>query len=74
MKNTETSDLWVVYRMSLHGKPTGGTAVCEQREWDAMERTHPGLHTLVQAGIPNEGEAERLARISPVDMSKPAVK
>ena len=53
---------WVVYRMTVHGKDSGMNAVCEQSEWDAMERAQPGYHTLVRAGIPSEGEAERLAR------------
>jgi len=57
---------WVVYRMTLHGKGSGVSAVCEQGEWEAMERDRPGYHTLVRAGITNEGEAERLAR-GPVD-------
>jgi hypothetical protein len=62
MKTTEKSLLWVVYRMTIHGKPGGASAVCEQVEWEAMERDRPGYHTLVRAGIANEGEAERLAR------------
>jgi hypothetical protein len=62
MRKTEPSMLWVVYRMTMHGKPSGRSAVCEQREWEAMERAQPGYHTLVVAGITNEGEAERLAR------------
>jgi hypothetical protein len=62
MKNS----LWVVYRMGSHGKFAGGNAVCEQREWDDMERAHPGSRTLIQAGIVSEGEAERVARTSPL--------
>ena len=63
---------WVVYRMTVHGKPTGMNAVCEQSEWEAMELAQPGYHTLILAGITNEGEAEKLARSSPlgVDTSK----
>ena len=53
---------WVVYKMTLHGKPVGVNAVCEQAEWDAMELSRPGYHQLIQSGIVNEGEAERLAR------------
>jgi hypothetical protein len=40
-----------------------------------MELAKPGFHTLVRAGITNEGEAERLARsieatsIKPVEQS-----
>jgi hypothetical protein len=67
MRNSEGSQLWVVYRMTVSNKPNGLVAVCEQHEWDAMERAQPGHHTLIQAGITNEGEAERLARSSSVD-------
>jgi hypothetical protein len=56
---------WVVYQMTIHGKASGMNAVCEQSEWDAMERAQPGHHTLVKSGITNDGEAERLARSSP---------
>jgi hypothetical protein len=48
--------------MTLHGKQGGVNAVCEQAEWDAMELSRPGYHQLIQSGIANEGEAERLAR------------
>ena len=65
MRNNEKSLLWVVYRMTIHGKPGGMNAVCQQSEWEAMERAQPSYHTLVQAGITNEGEAERLARSGP---------
>jgi hypothetical protein len=53
---------WVVYVMNLRGKTNGGRAVCEQSEWEEMERNQPGLHTLVREGIPTETEAESLAR------------
>ena len=53
---------WVVYQITIHGKESGMNAVCEQSEWDEMERAQPGHHKLIQAGITNEGEAERLAR------------
>jgi hypothetical protein len=67
MKKNDESVLWVVYRMTINGKPSQMNAVCEQNEWDAMESARPGYHTLVQAGIANEGEAERLARSTPPD-------
>jgi len=67
MRKTEQSVSWVVYRMTIHGKMSGMNAVCEQGEWDAMERAQPGYHTLVRAGIANEGEAEKLARSVPID-------
>src|SRR5262249_32629167 len=44
----------------------GRNAVCAQGEWDAMERANPGHHTLVKGGIATEGEAERLARSTPM--------
>jgi hypothetical protein len=61
MSQTEKSVVWVVYLMTLHNHQ-GMNAVCEQSEWDEMERARPGYHTLIRAGITNEGEAERLAR------------
>jgi hypothetical protein len=61
---------WVVYQVTIRGNPTGMNAVCEQREWEAMERAQPGQHKLIQAGIQNEGEAERLARGSSGDPVK----
>jgi hypothetical protein len=67
MKEAKGSLLWVVYRMTIHGKVSGMNAVCEQREWDAMELAQPGRHALIQAGITNEGEAERLARNAPTE-------
>ena len=71
MKNTKSMS-WVVYRMTIHGKTTSVmNAVCEQGEWDAMERNRPGHHTLILAGIANEGEAERLARSSPLPVIPP---
>jgi hypothetical protein len=70
MSTTDKTVSWVVYRMTIHGKPSGMSAVCEQGEWDAMEHARPGYHTLVLAGIPTEGEAERLARIGPVDVNR----
>jgi hypothetical protein len=64
MRKTQKVVAWVVYRMTIHGRRQDqvNNAVCEQGEWDAMESAQPGYHTLVRAGIPNEGEAERLAR------------
>jgi hypothetical protein len=53
--------------MTIRGKPSGMNAVCQQSEWEAMERAQPSYHTLVQAGITNEGEAERLARSGTLD-------
>jgi len=54
--------VWVVYRMTIRGKPDQGSAVCEQAEWDEMEAQRPGYHTLIRSGIGTEAEAEKLAR------------
>ena len=53
---------WAVYSFPMKGSPDGMRALCEQGEWEAMDRAKPGFYTLIQAGIANEGEAERLAR------------
>jgi len=58
----KTVGSWVVYQMPVKGKPEMMRAICEEGEWAAMERDRPGVFTLVQGGITNEGEAERLAR------------
>ena len=61
MRKPELAGPWVVYRMTVPGKPAVN-AVCEQAEWDALELADPGQHTLIRAGIASEPEAERLAR------------
>ena len=70
MKTAEQSTSWVVYLMTLHNLG-GMKAVCEQREWDEMERVRPGYHTLIRSGIANEAEAEKLARGTSGDPIKP---
>ena len=62
MRTTEVCHAWVVYRMTLHGNAVAGNVVCEQREWEALERARPGFHTLLHSGIKTEQEAEKLAR------------
>jgi hypothetical protein len=56
------SGLWVVYRMRDDKKADGRNVVCEQNEWDEMQRRRPGYYTLVRQGIASEAEADRLAR------------
>jgi hypothetical protein len=63
MRTKEKPVSWVVYQMTTRGKTVGVNAVCEQGEWEAIERAQPGYHTLIRSGIANEGEAERLARV-----------
>ena len=62
MRLTRHVESWVVYALTVRGQASGNNVVCEQSEWDALERENPGVHTLVRAGIANEGEAERHAR------------
>ncbi len=71
---TEKPTSWVVYRMTIHSQSYRVNAVCQQREWETMELARPGYYTLIQAGITSEGEAEQLARSTPVDRnpSQPA--
>jgi hypothetical protein len=59
---TQEIGSWVVYQMTLKGKPSTMNAICEQAEWDAMELDRPGHHVLIRKGITNEGQAEQLAR------------
>jgi hypothetical protein len=40
-------------------------AVCEQGEWEEMERVRPGYQNLIRSGIATETEAERYARSGP---------
>jgi hypothetical protein len=60
MRHT-SDELWVVYMKTLHNK-SALNAVCEQSEWNALEVTRPGYHTLIQAGIATESEADKIAR------------
>jgi len=62
MRKTEESVSWVVYLMTIRGNHPPMNAVCEQEEWNAMELVNPGRHKLIQSGIANESEAEKLAR------------
>lgn len=53
---------WCVYLMTVYNMPEGKKAVCDQREWEEMERARPGYHKLLHSGIATEGAAEQLAR------------
>lgn len=61
MRTQEPTE-WVVYKAAKDWHLGGQHAVCSQQEWDALELARPGVHALVREHIPNEGEAERLAR------------
>ncbi len=53
---------WVVYRAAVVGKLGGHNATCSQQEWEALEKSQAGMHTLIREKIPSESEAEQLAR------------
>ncbi|HEX4612990.1 MAG TPA: hypothetical protein VH092_32670 [Urbifossiella sp.] len=62
MRKLEQDESWVIYQTVNKGLVTGPNSVCEQDEWEAMERLRPGAQSLVRCGISSEGVAERLAR------------
>jgi hypothetical protein len=66
------SSTWVVYQ-SVQGKQMGAKSICEQREWEALERTNPGANELLAAGLQSESQAEKLARGTSGDAKKRAV-
>jgi hypothetical protein len=53
---------WAVYQMTIRGNPSVVRVVCEQREWEQLDKTHPATYQLVRESIASETEAERLAR------------
>jgi hypothetical protein len=65
MRKQKLVEAWVVYKMTVWGKVPGANAVCEQAEWDEMQRERPGHHTLIRGGMASESEAEKVARASP---------
>jgi hypothetical protein len=74
MRKVEVPVAWVVFRMVLQKNATGGVAICEQAEWDEMERLRPGYHTLIREGISSEVEAEKLARDQMLGAQTPSVR
>jgi hypothetical protein len=62
MRKFEQDESWVIYQAVSKGFVGGPNLVCEQDEWDVLERLRPGAQSLIQRGIATEGIAERLAR------------
>ena len=56
---------WVVYKAA--GAQGDVRCVCEQAEWDEMEKSEQGRRTLIKKGIVSEAEAEKLARAPVVE-------
>jgi hypothetical protein len=61
MRESNDDTSWVVYETPATARMSTMKVVCEQGEWDRLTLDKPEF-TLVQSGITNEGEAERLAR------------
>jgi hypothetical protein len=53
---------WAVYLKPMKAGQEPVRAVCTQAEWEALDRADPGVYTLIQGNLTNEGQAERLAR------------
>ena len=62
MSQFKLNESWVIYQTITPGAAPGPQSVCEQKEWEKLQRDHPGQHSLIQAGIASEGAAEQLAR------------
>jgi hypothetical protein len=62
MSAATKAESWVVYARTVKKEEGVRNVVCEQGEWDEMERAKPGAHPLIKEGIASEAEAERLAR------------
>jgi hypothetical protein len=54
-----------------NGMLLGANAICDQVDWDAMERNQPGEQPLIRGGIASEVDAERLCRSSPPPAPRP---
>ena len=52
MPKSNEEVLWVVYTTDPLGKTPGINVVCEQAEWDAMERAKPGQCVGRHAAVP----------------------
>ncbi len=69
--SAKPEEVWVVYRLTAPGVMGGSNAVCEQGEWEEMQRQQPGHRTLIKKGIASEAEAERVAREAPTGPARP---
>jgi len=69
MRETDKVEAWVVYE-AVQGIDIGRKSLCKQSEWEAIELRHPGHNKLIQGGITNETDAEKLARGTSGDAKK----
>jgi hypothetical protein len=61
MRPSAKIEKWIVYE-TISGPNTGIRSVCTTGEWSELELRKPGENRLVQNGIANENEADKLAR------------
>ena len=73
MRPTEDGPFAVFVRTIRRCKGTlvGANAICDQADWEAMERDRPGEQPLIRGGIASEVDAERLCRSSPPPAPRP---
>jgi hypothetical protein len=74
-RSSQQVQTWVIYQSVAKGVASGTHGVCDQADWDRMERSSPGRQILIQTGIGSEAAAERLARGTrgdPVPRKSPA--
>ena len=67
MRDTEDGP-FAVYVMTVrrrNGMVEGVNAMCDQADWEAMEKARPGEQPLIRGDIRSETAAEHLARTSP---------
>jgi hypothetical protein len=69
MREPDKVEAWVVYEAVL-GDNIGRRSVCQQSEWEDIDSRHPGQNKLIQGGMTNETEAEKLARGTSGDARK----
>jgi hypothetical protein len=72
MRSASEAKSWAVYQIAPRGNEPVTNAMCDQRDWEQIEKSSNGRCTLIRGNITNEGEAERLARGTSGD-TKPRV-
>ena len=73
MRPTEEGPFAVFVKIvrRVNGVVMGANAICDQADWEAMERDRPGQQPLIRGGIASEMDAERLCRSSPPPAPRP---
>ncbi len=61
MRASPKVEKWVVYETTA-GPNTGRKSVCTTGEWNCIESSKSNENRIIMDGIPNENDAEKLAR------------